>query len=160
MAAFRSSTGFIRPCLLGVAALFSNMAGAGQPSLFVIRAPSVSMSAMNAEVLVDGLDVVTLGPNGCAGFDPAAGVRQVRYRWRAGPLGNPTLDTDYTSVPVALSPGKTAYLRLLSHTESAPNARGGFDATTTWKMERVAEPEVKSYLSRCRSRALEQGAQD
>lgn len=115
---------------------------------------------MNVEVSVEGLDVVTLGPNGCAALEPATGVRQVRYRWRAGPLGNPTLDTDYTAVPVLVSPGKAAYLRLLSHTESVPNARGGFDATTTWRMERVAEPEVKSYLSRCRSRALEQGAQD
>ncbi len=153
-------TPFLRPGLLGAAAMFSGMAGAGQPSLFVVRASSVSMAAMNAEVLVEGLDVVTLGPNGCAAFEPATGVRQLRYRWRAGPLGNATLDTEYTSVPVALSPEKAAYLRLLSHTESVRNARGGFDATTTWKMERVAEREVRSYLSRCKGRALEQGAQD
>jgi hypothetical protein len=139
--------------------MFSNMACAGQPSLYVVRAPSVSMSAMNAEVLIEGLAVVTLGPNGCVGLEPATGVRQVGYRWRAGPLGNPNLETEYTSVPVALSPGKTVYLRLLSHTESVLNARGGFDATTTWNMERVAEPEVKSYLLRCKSRALEPGAQ-
>lgn len=147
---------FLRPCLLVASAMFSNVACAGQPSLYVIRPPSVSMSAMNAELLIEGLAVVTLRPNECVGLEPATRVRQVKYRWRAGPLGNPKLDTEYASASVALSPGAATYLRLMSHTESVANARGGFDATTTWKMERVAEREGKSYLLSCKRQGAQQ----
>lgn len=149
---------FIRPSLLVASALLGNVACAGQPSLYVIRPSSVSMSAMNAEVSVEGLAVVTLGPNECVGLEPGARTRQVRYRWRAGPLGNPKLETEYASVQVTLAPGRVTYLRLVSHTESADNARGGFDATTTWQMERVTEREGKSYLLRCKGQALKQEA--
>ena len=127
---------------------------AGEPTLYIIRAPSVSMSGMNVEISIDGLPNSMVGPNGCSVLAPAPNTKTIRYRWRAGALGNSNLETEFVSVPISLEPKKASYLRLMSKTDTIVNARGGIDVMTTWKLEQVQEAEVKSYLPRCNGRAL------
>lgn len=138
--------------LLALALQPSDATAAGQATLYVVRPPSVAMAGMTAEIQVDGKDTVTLGPNGCAVLELTAGVRQVKYRWRAGALGNPKLETAYSAISVNLPRGGKAYLRLLANTTSEVNSRGGLNATTTWKMEQIPEQAVQSHLSSCKVR--------
>jgi hypothetical protein len=124
---------------------------AAEPAtLLVVRAPSAAMAGMLAEVSVDGAGSAMLEPDGCVGFAAAAGPRQVRYRWRAGALGNPQLETAFAALGVEVPARGRVFLRLLAQTQADVTARGTFNATTTWKLEPVAEREAAAGLRACR----------
>ncbi len=124
---------------------------AGNGVVYVYRPQAHAMSVMTAVFDVNGRTFASIENNGFSAVSLPAGSYTVVQRWKAGLVGNSNLEGRPVSITVAVAPGKSTYVRLLTQANNmgsvAVSSGSGFNMQFRWLLQEVPEavalPEIQ-----------------